>query len=78
MVQRGRRRIYESDSEKMKAYRQSKKDGGSIYVGCYLPSEYRKQLRQMCRETNFTISGAICYLLDLYYSDVQDNGGEFP
>ena len=77
MARKGRRRIYESDREKMKAYRKSKKEGGSVWFGCFLPSEYREQLRQMCRETNFTVSGAICYLLDLYYSDNQGDD-EFP
>ena len=51
----------------MKAYRESKKQGGAVQVSCYLPLEYKELLRRFCKENNMTICNAICYLLDIQY-----------
>ena len=67
MAKRGRPRIYASEEEKMKAYRESKKQGGAVRLGCYLPLEYKKLLIRFCKENNMTQCDAICYLLDMQY-----------
>ena len=43
-----------------------------MHIGCYLPLEYRELLRRFCEESHLTLSGAICYLLDLHYPDRPD------
>jgi hypothetical protein len=58
----------------MKAYRETKKLGGAVRVGCYLPEEYKDLLAEFCKETNFTIAESICYLLDMYYKDADTDG----
>lgn len=68
MAKRGRPRIYASEKEKLKAYRESKKRGGSVRMGCYLPLEYKKLLLRFCEENNMTLGNAICYLLDIQYN----------
>ena len=60
--------MYASESEKMKAYRESKKAGGAVRIGCYLPSEYKELLNRFCKENNMTMGDAICYLLDERYA----------
>ena len=77
MAKRGRPRRYTSDKEKMKAYRDLKKHGGAVRVGCYLPVEYRDLLKKFCQETNYTMSEALCFLLDCYYQEPgEDIKGE--
>jgi hypothetical protein len=77
VAQRGRPRLYASVSEKMKAYRDSKKLGGAVRVGCYLPMEYRDLLKNFCHETGYSMSEAICFLLDFYYKESgEDTEGE--
>ncbi len=73
---RGRPRIYASVSEKMKAYRESKKQGGAVRIGCYLPLEYKELLSRYCKENNLTMCEAICYFLDLQYADEADKNAE--
>ncbi len=68
MAKRGRPRLYNSISEKMKAYRDSKKQGGAVRIGCYLPLEYKELLSQFCKENSMTMCDAICYLLDSQYA----------
>lgn len=67
MAKRGRPRIYASEKEKHKVYRESKKQGGAVYLGCYLPLEYKELLKRFSQENNMTICNAICYLLDVHY-----------
>lgn len=74
MTRRGRPRRYASVSEKMKAYREAKKLGGTVRIGCYLPEEYKDLLKKFCKETSFTIAEAISYLLDMYYRNERDAG----
>ena len=74
MAKRGRPRLYDSVSEKMKAYRESKKQGGAVLLNCYLPTEYKELLYKFCQESNLTLGDAICYLLDLHYPDSPDEG----
>ena len=69
MAKRGRPRIYASEKEKSRAYRESKKLGGAVLISCYLPLEYKELLRRFCKENNMTICNAICYLLDLQYEE---------
>lgn len=69
MAKLGRPRIYNSPSEKMKAYRESKKNGGAIRLDCYVPSEYREQLDQVCKEINSSLGEGICFLLDFYFEN---------
>ena len=69
MAKRGRPRIYASESEKMKAYRESKKAGGAVRIGCYLPAEYKELLSRFCKENNMTMCDAICYFLDEQYGE---------
>ena len=38
LAQRGRPRIYNSYKEKMRSYRETKKQGGAVRIDCYLPS----------------------------------------
>ena len=73
MAKRGRPRIYASESEKMKAYRESKKAGGAVRIGCYLPAEYKELLSRFCKENNMTMCDAICYFLDEQYSEEKDS-----
>ena len=72
MAKLGRPRIYASVSEKMKAYRESKKAGGAVQINCYLPTEYKGLLSRFCRENNMTMGDAICYFLDEEYGEEQD------
>ena len=72
MARRGRPRLYASDSEKIKEYRDAKKAGGAVRVGCYLPLEYRDLLRKFCQETTYSMSEAICFFLDSYYKEPVD------
>lgn len=65
MAKRGRPRIYASEKEKHKAYRESKKQGGAVQMSCYLPLEYKELLKRFCKENNMTLGNAICYLLDV-------------
>ena len=65
MAKRGRPRIYASEKEKMKAYRESKKQGGAVRIGCYLPLEYKERLSRFCKRNGMTICDAICYFLDV-------------
>ena len=51
----------------MRAYREAKKQGGAVRLDCYVPSEYKKLLEQICLETNSSIGEGICYLLDFYF-----------
>ena len=67
MAKIGRPRMYNSATEKMKAYRESKKQGGAVRLDCYLPSEYREQLIEVCRETGSSFGEGICFLLDFYF-----------
>lgn len=67
MAKRGRPRIYASEKEKHKAYRESKKQGGAVYLGCYLPLEYKELLKRFSLENNMTLGNAVCYLLDVHY-----------
>lgn len=60
----------------MKAYRESKRQGGSVHLGCYLPAEHRELLRQFCEEQHLSLGGAICYLLDLHYPERPDPDDE--
>ena len=79
MTRRGRPRRYASDNEKMKAYRESKKAGGAVRVGCYLPLEYKVLLKKLCQESNCTMSEAICYLIDIHYRELADGAtGNLP
>ena len=71
MAKRGRPRIYASVSEKMKAYRESKKAGGAVLISCYLPTEYKELLSRFCQENNMTMGDAICYLLDEKYGEEE-------
>ena len=66
MAKIGRPRMYNSATEKMKAYRESKKRGGAVRLDCYLPSEYREQLVDVCKETGSSFGEGICFLLDFY------------
>ena len=66
---RGRPRLYNSVSEKMKAYREAKKQGGAVRVGCYMPIEYKELLSRFCKENHMTICEAICYFLDIQYPE---------
>ncbi len=75
LKKRGRPRMYDSVSEKMKAYRESKKQGGAVRVGCYLPLEYKELLSRFCKENNLTICDAICYFLDTQYGGEEQQGG---
>ena len=72
MAQRGRPRIYNSYKDKMRAYREMKKQGGAIIIDCYLPSEYKELLEQVCAETNSSMGEGICYLLDFYFESQRD------
>ena len=75
MADRGRPRKYASVSEKLKAYRESKKQGGAVRIGCYLSQEYKDLLDRFCEENKLTKGGAICYFLDLHYAhDAQGDG----
>lgn len=67
VAQRGRPRIYKSNSEKVKAYRESKKAGGAVQITCYLSTEYRELLARLCQETDSTMGETISYLLDYYF-----------
>lgn len=69
----GRPRIYSSETEKMRAYRESKRQGGAIRLDCYVPSEYRELLTQLCNDTHQTLGGLICYLVDCYMENRDDN-----
>lgn len=72
LAQRGRPRIYNSYREKMRAYRETKKQGGAVRIDCYLPSEYKELLEQLCAETKSSMGEGICYLLDFYF-DMQEH-----
>ncbi len=56
----------------MRAYREMKKQGGAVRIDCYLPSEYKQLLEQLCKETNSSTGEGICYLLDFYF-DTQEH-----
>ena len=71
MAQRGRPKIYNSYREKMRAYRETKKQGGAVRIDCYIPSEYKELLEQVCAETNSSMGEGICYLLDFYFGDQE-------
>ena len=72
---RGRPRLYASDKEKMKAYREGKKRNGAVRVGFYLPLEYKELFTRFCQENNMTMCDAVCHFLDLEYRDkAQGNG----
>jgi hypothetical protein len=58
----------------MKAYREAKKLGGTVRIGCYLPEEYKELLTKFCKDSNFTIAEAISYLLDMHYRNEHDTG----
>lgn len=51
----------------MRAYRETKKQGGAVRIDCYLPSEYKELLEQLCVETKSSMGEGICYLLDFYF-----------
>ena len=72
MAQRGRPKIYNSCKEKMRAYRETKKQGGAVRLDCYVPFEYKKLLDQLCEENNSSMGEEICYLLDFYF-EKQEN-----
>lgn len=76
MAKRGRPRLYASESEKMKAYRESKKAGGAVRVGFYLPSEYKELLKRFCEENHMSMSEAVCCFLDEQYSTEETDGGK--
>jgi hypothetical protein len=67
---RGRPRIHDSDAEKMKAFRQSKKAGGLVGVRLDISLEYKQMLDDFCKKTNQSLSAAVCDLLDRYCNDV--------
>lgn len=73
VAKRGRPRIYASVSEKKKAYREAKKEGGAVLISCYLPVEYKELLSRFCKENNMTMCDAICYFLDEQYAEEQDS-----
>ena len=73
MAKRGRPRIYASEKEKSRAYRESKKLGGAVLISCYLTAEYKELLSRFCRENNMTMGDAICYLLDEKYAEEENN-----
>lgn len=56
----------------MRAYREMKKQGGAVRIDCYLPSEYKQLLEQLCKETNSSTGEGMCYLLDFYF-DTQEH-----
>ena len=56
----------------MRAYRETKKQGGAVRIDCYLPSEYKELLEQLCTETNSSLGEGICYLLDFYFENQED------
>ena len=62
----GRPRMYNSATEKMKAYREAKKQRGAVRLDCYLPSVYRERLVDVCREARSSFGDGICFLLDFY------------
>ncbi len=72
LAQRGRPRIYNSYRDKMRAYRETKKQGGAVRIDCYLPLEYKDLLEQVCAETNSSMGEGICYLLDFYFENQQE------
>ena len=74
MARRGRPRRYASDNEKLKAYRDAKKAGGAVRVGCYLPLEYKDLLKKFCQETGYSMSEAICFLIESYYNKETTDG----
>lgn len=76
MAKRGRPRLYASESEKMKAYRESKKAGGAVRVGFYLPMEYKELFSRFCRENNMSMCDAVCFFLDEAYRGEGQSGGE--
>ena len=73
MAQRGWPRIYNSYKEKMRAYRETKKQGGTVRIDYYLPSKYKELLEQLCAETNSSMGEGICYLLDFYFEKHSDD-----
>ena len=72
MAQRGRPKIYKSYKEKMRAYREMKKQGGAVRIDCYLPYEYEELLEGLCAETHSSMGDGICYLLDFYFKNQED------
>ena len=56
----------------MRAYRETKKQGGAVRIDCYLPLEYKDLLEQVCAETNSSMGEGICYLLDFYFENQQE------
>ena len=51
----------------MKAYRESKKAGGAVRVGFYLPAGYKELFSRFCRENHMSMCDAVCYFLDEQY-----------
>ncbi len=72
LAQRGRPRIYNSYRDKMRAYRETKKHGSAVRINCYIPLEYKDLLEQICAETNSSMGKGICYLLDFYFENQQE------
>lgn len=56
----------------MRAYRELKKQGGAVRIDCYLPSEYREKLEELCKENKSSIGEGICYLLDFYFETISN------
>ena len=56
----------------MRAYRETKKQGGAVRIDCYLPLEYKDLLEQVCAETNSSMGEGICYLLDFYFENQEE------
>ena len=59
----------------MKAYRESKKAGGAVRVGFYLPSEYKELLSRFCRENHMSMCEAVCLFLDEVYREEEQSSG---
>lgn len=72
---RGRPRKYESSAEKVRAFRMRKIDGGYTDIHMMVPSGYKTMLDRLCSENDMTQAEAICFLLDCYYDEEEDEGG---
>ena len=67
MAKIGRPRMYKSATEKMKAYRESKKRQGAVRIDCYIPSKYAAMMSIVRHRTEESVSKGICLLLDTYF-----------
>ena len=65
----GRPKKYDSAAEKMKAYRESKKQQGAVRIDCYIPSKYAAMMNIVRQNAKASVSKGICLLLDTYFKN---------